>query len=179
MFHKFTQWFDRPPAKLAQDTPCDYPKCAEKGEYRAPKSREALEKAVPDDWHWFCLEHVRAYNAAWNYYEGMNEAQITKERQDDVLWQRPSWPIGEGARRPSFTDPFGFFEDHPQKKEVFPRSQEKEALETLGLSTPYSREQLKKAYHQLMKRYHPDRGGCVDKARKINEAYTYLNQHKF
>ena len=48
---------------------CDHPGCAGGGEFRAPKSRLEIER-----YYWFCLEHVRAYNSAWNYYAGMNEA---------------------------------------------------------------------------------------------------------
>ena len=41
---------------------CDFPGCAEKGEYRAPKDRKLK------DYYWFCLKHVQEYNSKWNYY---------------------------------------------------------------------------------------------------------------
>src|SRR5260370_382386 len=50
---------------------CDHPGCIGGGDFRAPKSRLDLH-----DYHWFCLEHVRAYNSAWNYYAGMSDAEI-------------------------------------------------------------------------------------------------------
>src|SRR5204862_7181536 len=47
---------------------CEHPGCPGGGEFRAPKSRLELDR-----YYWFCLEHVRAYNSAWNYYAGMND----------------------------------------------------------------------------------------------------------
>ena len=52
------------------------PGCPHAGEYRAPKSRAQL-----NDYWWFCLEHVRAYNAAWDFYRGMSPAEIEAEYQ--------------------------------------------------------------------------------------------------
>ena len=72
--------------------------CVDKGIYRAPKSRYHLESGV-DDWHWFCLIHIRDYNARWNYYNNMSETEIERERRADVTWQRPSWPLGASASR--------------------------------------------------------------------------------
>ena len=42
------------------------PGCGAQGEYRAPKDRSHL-----NDYWWFCLEHVRAYNGSWDYFKGM------------------------------------------------------------------------------------------------------------
>ncbi len=43
---------------------CEKPGCARPGKYRAPKSPDNL-----DDFHWFCLDHVREYNLQWNFFE--------------------------------------------------------------------------------------------------------------
>src|SRR6516164_10100027 len=75
------------------DTParaCDHPGCVAGGEFRAPKSRLELH-----DYYWFCLEHVRAYNSAWNYYAGMSDGEIEAEIRHDTVWQRPSWRLGD------------------------------------------------------------------------------------
>src|SRR5205814_2106987 len=75
------------------DTPprlCDHPGCIAGGDFRAPKSRLDLH-----DYYWFCLEHVRAYNSAWNYYAGMSDAEIEAEVRHDTVWQRPSWRLGD------------------------------------------------------------------------------------
>ena len=50
------------------DTPgrtCDMPGCTATGDYRAPKSRTSL-----NEYWWFCLEHVRAYNLSLGFLQG-------------------------------------------------------------------------------------------------------------
>ncbi len=69
---------------------CDHPGCECGGDFRAPRSRLELDR-----YYWFCLEHVRAYNLAWNYYAGMSEPEIEAEIRRDTVWQRPSWKLGE------------------------------------------------------------------------------------
>src|SRR5947207_1526901 len=89
-----------PPTRL-----CDHPGCDCGGDFRAPKSRLEL-----DSYYWFCLEHVRAYNIAWNYYAGMSEPEIEAEIRRDTVWQRPSWKLGElHGPGPQVRDPFGFY----------------------------------------------------------------------
>ena len=50
---------------------CEAMGCAQQGEYRAPKSRSGAR-----EFHWFCLEHVREFNASWDYYKGMSADEI-------------------------------------------------------------------------------------------------------
>ncbi len=81
---------------------CDHPGCECGGEFRAPRSRLELDR-----YYWFCLEHVRAYNVAWNYYRGMSEPEIEAEIRRDTVWQRPSWKLGERhGPVPGVRDPF-------------------------------------------------------------------------
>ncbi len=90
---------------------CDHPDCQDHAEHRAPKSRGEIR-----DYFWFCLDHVRAYNKAWNYYAGMSEDEVEQELQKDTFWHRPTWRLGE--RRTTVDlggvgDPFGVFDDGP------------------------------------------------------------------
>src|SRR5580693_10074255 len=98
---------------------CDHPGCIGVGDFRAPKSRLDLH-----DYHWFCLEHVRAYNSAWNYYAGMSETEIESEIRYDTVWQRPTWKLGQ-RHTPSYgarmRDPFGFY-THGTQNGAGPRS---------------------------------------------------------
>ena len=55
----------------APPRPCDAPGCEAQGEFRAPRSRSKL-----NDYLWFCLPHVREYNASWDYYKGMSPQEI-------------------------------------------------------------------------------------------------------
>jgi hypothetical protein len=49
-----------------------------------------------------------------------------------------------------------------------------EDLRTLGLSRPFSAEELRAAYRREAKRHHPDTGGSAEEFRRINEAYERL-----
>ena len=188
MFRKFSQWFDSPPSgKASQDKSvggrsCEHAGCLDSGIYRAPKSRYHLESGV-DDWHWFCLIHIRDYNAQWNYYTNMSETEIERERRADMTWQRPSWPLGaqgggsiyRGQSGQSFQDPFDLFNDalassHPFSQPLFPPlSPEGKALIILGLSFPFSQSQLQKRYRDLVKKHHPDANGGSFEAEEIIE----------
>ena len=44
----------------------------------------------------------------------------------------------------------------------------------LGVSRNASEEEVKKAYHKLAMKYHPDKGGDEEKFKQINEAYAIL-----
>ena len=50
---------------------CDRPGCTGEGLHRAPRSRDALTS-----YYWFCLEHVREYNLAWDYFKDLDEDAI-------------------------------------------------------------------------------------------------------
>ena len=63
---------------------CDHPDCAEAGEHRAPRDRGLKE------YYWFCLEHVRAYNAAWDYFRGMSATEIEACRK---LSKTKAWRV--------------------------------------------------------------------------------------
>ena len=72
---------------------CDSPKCNEKGEYRAPKSRVML-----NEYFYFCLDHIKEYNKSWDFYRGMSVEQIENSMRSDTFWDRPSWPLSTWRR---------------------------------------------------------------------------------
>ncbi len=163
--------------------PCDYPGCPAEGDFPAPKSRLELRS-----YYWFCLDHVRAYNSTWNYYAGMNEAEIEAEIRSDTVWQRPSWPLGE-RRAPYFgaslRDAFGFFSQNTRakgesrwKERRLPLSPREEALAVFGIEPPVTPVRLKARYKALVKLHHPDTHGgdktAEEKLKIINRAYATL-----
>jgi len=169
---------DAPPKP--QTRRCDHPGCAGDGEYRAPKSRDRLT-----DYYWFCLDHVRAYNAAWDFYKGMSPEQIEEEIRRSTTWQRETWPLGAktGNRRFNFGihDPFGIFdEDKVKEQNARARAEtpEQAAMRVMELDGPLTLAILKARYKQLVKRHHPDvHGGdkaAEEKFKEINQAYTTL-----
>lgn len=180
--------FTLPIDKLLQDErhisarACDHAECQEEGLYPAPKNRDQLR-----EFYWFCLEHVRAYNASWNYYAGMNEGEIEADRYNASKWERPTWPLGQKIKQHIFFhhqgDPLGIFHEAFTKQQrssswFAPNSPENKALQTLELSWPLTETDLKKRYKELAKKSHPDINQQDPHAnetfKKINEAYVVL-----
>jgi len=56
-------------------------------------------------------------------------------------------------------------------------SEIREALEILGLPTLVTKEDIKKQYRYLAKKYHPDQGGDSREMEEINRAYNLLNAY--
>jgi hypothetical protein len=170
----------RPPGTAPR--PCDHPDCREQGEYRAPRTRDAL-----NEYYWFCLDHVRSYNAGWDFFRGMPPDEIERWRRADVVGGRPSWPLG--ARGPRYLQ-FGtkdlrdaikrFFagaaDEKPQARRIL--TPEEEALAVLDLDTRATPAEIKTRYKELAKRHHPDANGgdkaAEDRLKLINQAYTFL-----
>jgi hypothetical protein len=164
---------------------CEHPGCAGTGEFRAPRGRDRL-----DEYLWFCLDHVRAYNAAWDYYRGMNEAEIEDERRRDTVGRRPTWPMGPRMRfhgharidpdelRAAFRRLFGEEEFPEEMLRARPPTPEEEALKVLDLAPGASMAEVKARYKALAKRHHPDANGgdkaAEDRLKSINQAYSFL-----
>src|SRR3989338_5955941 len=47
--------------------------------------------------------------------------------------------------------------------------------EVLGIAKTASQDEIKKAFHKLAHKYHPDKGGDEKKFKEINEAYQVLS----
>ncbi len=167
---------------------CAVPGCHAEAMHKAPAAPDRLRRYV-----WFCLEHVRAYNAAWDYYAGMDEREIEAHRREDVTWRRPTWPLGArrdgraGLEQPSgaplFEDPFDLLGDLLGDRgrgaaPARPRTETERALEVLDLSAPVSAEHLKARYFELVKRFHPDANGgdtaAEERLKSVNDAYATL-----
>jgi len=170
------------PQGAAATRRCDHPGCAGSGEFRAPRSRAELHQ-----YHWFCLDHVRAYNAAWNYYAGMSVDEIEREIRRDTVWQRPTWPLGGRASfrhdaRIRDHGMFGFEEESGPAKNGpsphHPASPEAHALAVFNLEHPVTGSGLKARYKELVKLNHPDSHGgdkeAEERLKVINQAYATL-----
>jgi hypothetical protein len=175
--------------------PCDHPGCIAGGDFRAPKSRLDLHS-----YYWFCLEHVRAYNSAWNYYTGMSDGEIEAEIRHDTVWQRPSWRLG-ARHGPGYADRirdyFGVFADRPDSARERGRksgerggeavrralSAREQALAVFEMEPPFTLVRLKARYKALVKLHHPDAHGgdraAEEKLKIINQAYATLKASYF
>lgn len=163
---------------------CDTPGCEELGCYRAPKSRFALNQ-----YFWFCLDHVRAYNAKWDYYKDMTPGQIEMELRADASWQRPTWRLGSNGTTHSvqeelLRDPLLHMDGRRPQAAPFETieapAELRQPLGVLGLTWPVSLDTVKARYKALAKKHHPDaNGGDVagEEIKAINSAYTALKLH--
>jgi hypothetical protein len=159
---------------------CDAPGCLCAGEYRAPKSRTDLRA-----FHWFCLAHVREYNAAWDYYKGMSPGEIEAQVRADTSWQRPSWPLGQLGQRARMDEAmeaelhaFAFGQRPKPAPSPATPPELREALEVLGLAWPVTLDAVKARYKALAKRHHPDANNGDKRSEEIlktiNLAYATL-----
>ena len=159
---------------------CEWPKCKAPGTHRAPKGRMREKE------YWqFCLDHVRAYNASWNYYAGMSSADIEAAIRHDTVWQRPTWPLGW---RLKMRDPLNIIDGddpdghggHPRQREM---TIEEKALAVFELDPPFTLVELKKRYKLLVKRHHPDANGgdkdSEERLKVINQAFALLKAKYF
>lgn len=153
--------------------------CNAEAHYPAPKSRDALR-----DYLWFCLEHIRAYNKSWNYYEGLQGAALEAEIRRATTWERPSWKFATGKpAEEMFHDPMGLFDFEsrgaaPGGRQISP--DERRAWKTLRMEPVDDLDQVKAQYKQLAKAHHPDinggDAGAEERLKEINLAYDLIRK---
>ena len=135
-------------------------------------------------YRWFCLDHVRQVNAAWNYYGGMNDQEVEDDVRRDSVWRRPSWRLGTGGSlfgegAGAIKDPFGLFGGaEPTRGKQGPPTPEEKAMIVLELDPPLTAASVKARYKELVKRHHPDaNGGDKDSEemfKQIHQAYQII-----
>lgn len=166
----------------APSRPCDVAGCTCAGDYRAPKSRQTLRV-----YWWLCLDHVREYNRAWDYYRGMSPAEIEEHVRTDTLWQRPTWPLGvlgtsargETVVRDALHDLMNMRASTADRRAADKAPPElRDALQTFGLTWPTTIDAVKVRYKELAKHHHPDANGgsreAEEQLKTINVAYAAL-----
>jgi len=186
--------YDRPQVDpRAAPRRCDHAGCPAQGEYRAPRDRKKL-----NDFYWFCLQHVREYNASWDFYKGMGADALEQEKRADVIGRRPTWPMGvgrrgrasrggaeaieEAMRRWFAQSDIPGFESSAKAEAPPPRRRATtavdEALAVLELDWTATPDEIKSRYKSLVKRHHPDANGgdkaAEERLKSINQAYTFL-----
>jgi DnaJ-domain-containing protein 1 len=177
---------------------CQWKGCTQTGQHRAPKGR-----GQDGQYYVFCMDHVRQYNASYNYFDGMSNSEVEDFRKDALTGHRPTWKLGENAwaagkealnaaRRyarfaqgPAF-DPHGALDEEPEQSSPKAptrrplRTLERKALESMHLPETASAAEIKARFKDLVKRHHPDANGgdrgAEEKLREIIQAYNYLKQ---
>ena len=168
---------DRPNSRFhgrveAEGRLCAEPGCAEPGEFRAPLTRGGTIGERPGEYRWLCLDHVRAFNAGYNFFSGMSAEEIHEAQRPMAGWERETRAFAStgGADRPprwaDFSDPLDAigarFRDRmpQQRKDGKPLSgKDRDALAALALEVDADRMALRRRYSELVRRYHPDRNG--------------------
>ena len=169
---------------------CEHPDCEEAGEYRAP-ARGGRRPGFdgPGEWRWFCLDHVRAFNSGYNFFEGMSADEIEAQQTPYAGWERETRSFSAGAgdkpRWADFVDPldaigakFARAADRERRDGGLLSEGDRRALKALGLDHNADRRALRTRYAELVRRYHPDRNGgdrSHEKAlQDVISAYTQL-----
>lgn len=162
------------------ETPCQWPDCSRPATARAPKSREKL-----GEFYDFCQGHAGEYNKGWNFYAGMSEGEVRAAQENEAMTGgRPTWEMKAGrftreaaafaakfgsnanTGAGSWRDSFGLFgrrtaSHSTAKAEEASRlgKLERGALADLDLEAGATRADIKRRYHELLKRCHPDTNG--------------------
>lgn len=172
-----------------QSRVCNHPGCAEAGEFRAPaRDGERPDFNGPGDWQWLCLDHVRAFNSRYNFFQGMSPEEIEAAQRPYAGWERETRAFSAaphlGPRWADFSDPLDAIGAHFGKDRM-PRADgkalsdnDRKLLKVMGLDKDADRRALRQRYADLVRRFHPDRNGgdrSHEKAlQEVIDAYTQL-----
>ena len=178
------------PKPVETKIPCAHPGCQAAGVYKAPKGRDH-----EGEFYTFCMEHVREYNATYDYFKGMDDDALAKYRQAETIGHRPTWKMGPrgGAQGSTHVDETVYAEARSMRRKGARRTGDAaqaprynalamKALFTLELDGQATIVTIKAKYKELVKRNHPDANGgdrsSEEKLREIIQAYNYLRSNK-
>lgn len=154
---------------------CNAPGCDEPGEFRAPGLRTSGFDG-PGDYRWFCLDHVRQFNAGYDFFAGMTADEILAAQSPLAGWERETRAfradagIDAAPRWADFDDPLEAItarararrSDHQKAAEAARRGispDERKAYDVLNLGYDADRRALRGRYSELVRKFHPDRNG--------------------
>lgn len=165
-----------------QPQACAWPDCAGTGEFRAPQSNR-----VPGDvggWQFLCLDHVRAFNTRYNFFDGLSTDEIYAAQSPLAGWEKT---VVKGGRMAfSIGDPHGLFggpigQSRPPPNGAAARwadTGDARALGALGLDRGATPADIRRAYRGLVRRYHPDSNegdrSLEGKLQAVVNAFTHL-----
>lgn len=170
---------------------CEADGCAARGEFKAPRQDSDLHG--PPAWRWFCLDHVRAFNMRYNFFDGMTPDEIYEAQGGSPAWDRATRAFASNgyADRLRFEDSLEMIRlrfgqrawANAQRKRRTPEGTpvspaDAIALSVLGLDARATRTDIRKRYAALVRRYHPDRNAGdranEDRLSLVLEAYNRL-----
>jgi len=178
---------------------CAVEGCAASGEFRAPPLYDASRQwDGPPQWRWLCLDHVREFNAGYNFFTGMSAEEISASQRPYAGWERETRAFSSNAASPpprwaDFSDPLdaigaGFRKrtgemrtEHGLRQDgKLLSTEDRKAMRTLDLPLDADRKDLRNRYAALVRRYHPDRNGGdrghENALQEVLAAYTHLRK---
>ncbi|MFM6853660.1 MAG: J domain-containing protein [Sphingopyxis sp.] len=175
--------------RVPGERPCAHPDCAGVGEFRVP-GHQLPGFDGPGHYRWMCLDHVRAFNAGYNFFDGLSADEIAAAQSPFGGWERETRAFNAtGADAPprwaDFKDPmdalgarFRRVRERMEDAQAGISEQDRQAFATLGIAPGADQKAVRAAYSQLVRRYHPDRNGgdrTHEKAlQAVIAAYTHL-----
>jgi hypothetical protein len=173
---------------------CEAEGCREPGEFRAPGERPHGFDG-PGDSRWFCLDHVRAFNSEYDWFNGMTPDEIIEAQSPINGWRRDTRAFRADAgvdgvpRWADFDDPLDAIGARASElraraagRQAYARftPREREALGVMGLEPQADRMRLRSRYSELVRKYHPDRNGGdrthEGRLQSVVEAYQLLRK---
>lgn len=185
---KFVDIRVRPPKPEEEDTqgddvhalkpgekPCEWQGCRRAATAKAPKSREMI-----NEHYGFCQAHAAEYNRNWDFFAGMNEAQVRAHQEARHTGDRPTWAFkaskfsreaaafaAKAGTGQGYSDPFEILSARAraarQQAEEDQRRRlgllERKALAELDLEITADKAVIRARYTELVKRCHPDANG--------------------
>lgn len=171
---------------------CAHAGCHEAGEFRARNfyGKEGSSNG-PGDYQLLCLEHIREFNAEYNWFAGMSQDEILAAQSPTYTWPNETRAFSASAsvdappKWQDFHDPLDAisarFRDRMPKQRAdghIMGTEDRRALKTLGLNEDADRRALRSRYSEMVRKYHPDRNGgnrAYEKAlQDVIAAYTHL-----
>ncbi|URW74489.1 J domain-containing protein [Sphingomonas donggukensis] len=171
---------------------CDQPGCTEPGEFRAPPAEgTGATGEGPGQFRWMCLDHVRAFNAGYNFFTGMTTDEITAAQRPYAGWERETRAFASnGADAPpkwaDFSDPLDAISARFRERMAEAKGRadgkpltgdDRRALKMLGLSADADRHALRSRYSELVRKFHPDRNGGDRRHESALQAVVEAYQH--
>jgi hypothetical protein len=152
----FPRWRDYgQTSEAAKVKMCDRHGCTEPGLCPAPKVPNR-----PDRWY-FCAAHAAEYNARWNYFDGLSEADAAEHAKEEAraggFRRAKHWAWADEGTRPRG---------------------ERDALRVLELDEEADEATVKAAHRRLAKLHHPDANpgdkGARGRFEAVQAAYDLL-----
>ncbi len=176
---------------------CAQPGCRARGEFRAPDPYgEPSGFDGPGAYRWLCFDHVREFNAGYNFFDGMSREEIEDAQTPSSGWATETRAFTSGGvdtppKWRDFNDPLEAISARFRGKidQAMPKQrtdgkrlsgEDRKALGILKLDENADRRALRTRYTELLRKFHPDHNGgdrAYEKAlQAVVEAYQQLRR---